>query len=93
MSVNFPTASSQASNLAPVCRVCTETDYPRIQLVQGVGENPHLKGVVVERHWPSEGHIKRTENNRTESPRTKKGRPKKWGSEAERLRAYRERSK
>ncbi len=33
----------------------------------------------------------RTETPRTESKRT--GRPKKWASEAERLRAYRERSK
>jgi len=37
----------------------------------------------------------RTETNRTESPTDNKrtGRPKKWSSEAERLKAYRERSK
>ena len=81
MSVNFEIPGS-VRWIPPICAICTGGDEPRVVLVH------EGKGV---RHWPYEGH--RTET-RTESPRTetkRTGRPKKWNSEAERLKAYRER--
>ncbi len=66
----------------------------RIWVADGMGGLEASKAVLVEVQGRGLGVTEsrtesRTESPRTESPRT--GRPKKWSSEAERLRAYRER--
>jgi hypothetical protein len=92
----------------PVCKLCkkahwTYEEHAAIEpSVPGYVKEMAVGAMGVHQGPPTQLGglpIKRTEpisvrNNRTDEPiKRTRGRPKKWSSEAERLRAYRERSR